>query len=304
MTEEFRDIIGEKKKEVTERFAETGKKAKELSDAGKLKLVTEKVMQPFDGYGFNLDKGQVLRYELTHGPNIIDTTYLVRNRPIDEWADCFMTGSFSALVFSEGTHYFSGTPWVRPLLTLFKDTIDYKKMHEKCGELAGHNFMYPHGRCTAGLYEMAFGIPNCNSCDSNLLKGIIEAAGEDVARALRVPPSVFMHFQTIAYDKVPTNYTHYSNRGVFKKGDYVELLAHQDLYVSVSMCPAGDQDWTKAETIKDISNYPVTYKIFEGEDGPLETAPDPAQKTMNAIDFIKAGRPGMVTGKTITEEQF
>ncbi len=286
-----RDIAAEVKKRISERFAEPGRKAREISDAGKLKLVTEKLMQPFEGYGFNLDKGQVIRYELTHGPQIIDTTYLVRSRPIEEWADCWMTGTFGSLVFSEGTHYVSCPPYVRPLLTLFKDTADYEKMHKVCGKLAGHNFFYPHGRCTEGLYEMIFGMPNCNSCNSNLLKGMIEAAGEEVTRALRVPPGVFMHFQTIAFDKVPTNMSYYTNRGMFKKGDYVELLAHEDLYVSVSMCPSGDQHWDEAETVKELSNYPLTYKIYVGEEGPLETVPVPQLKSLEAIDYIKAGRP-------------
>ena len=304
MSTQRRDIATEVKKRITARFEEPGRKAREISDAGKLKLVTEEMMQPFEGYGFNLDKGQVLRYELTHGPQIIDTTYLVRSRPVEEWADCWMTGTFGSLVFSEGTHYFSCGPWVRPLLTLIKDTIDYEKMHKTCGELAGHNFFYPHGRCTEGLYEMVFGIPNFNSCNSNLLKGIVLSAGEDVARALKVPPSVFMHFQTIAFDKVPTNMTYYSNRGLFKKGDYVELLAHQDLYVSVSTCPSGDQHWDEAETVKDISNYPLKYAIYEGADAPLETAPDPEQESEYALDYVLAGRPGMVVGKIGPEGNF
>ena len=304
MPDQRRDITAEVKQRITDRFAGPGQKAKEIADAGGLRLVTEQRMEPFEGYGFNLDKGQVIRYELTHGPQIIDTTYLVRRRPVEEWADCWMTGQFGALVFSEGTHYFSCTPYVRPLLTLIRDTIDYDTMHETCGELAGHNFFYPHGRCTEGLYEMIFDIPNANSCNSNLLKGMIEASGEEVTRALRVPPSVFMHFQTIAFDKVPTNMTYYSNRGLFKKGDFVELLAHEDLYVSVSMCPSGDQHWDEAETMKDLQNYPLRYAIYEGADGPLETVPDPGQQSQEAIDYILAGRPGMVTGKIVTEEQF
>ena len=304
MSTQRRDIASEVKKRISERFAEPGRKAREISDAGGLKLVREEMMQPFEGYGFELDKGQVLRYELTHGPQIIDTTYLVRERPVEEWADCWMTGTFGSLVFSEGTHYFSCSPWVRPLLTLFKDTVDYDKMHKTCGELAGHNFFYPHGRCTEGLYEMVFGIPNFNSCNSNLLKGIVLSAGEDVARALKVPPSVFMHYQTIAFDKVPTNMTYYSNRGLFKKGDYVELLAHQDLYVSVSTCPSGDQHWDEAETVKDISNYPIKYAIYEGADAPLETAPDPQQESEYALDFVLKGRPGMVVGKIGPEGNF
>ena len=304
MTKKRRDIATEVKKRVSERFAEPGRKAKALSDAGKLKLVTRETMQPFEGYGFNLDKGQVLRYELTTGPQIIDTTYLVRSRPVEEWADCWMTGAFGSMVYSEGTHYFSASPWVRPLLTVIKDTVDYEKMHKTCGELAGHNFFYPHGRCTEGMYEMIFGIANHNSCNSNLLKGIVLAAGEDVARALKVPPSVYMHFQVIAFDKIPTNMTYYTNRGMFKKGDYVELLAHEDLYVSVSTCPSGDQHWDDAETVRDLQNYPLDYAIYEGADGPLETAPDPKQKSDYALDYVLAGRPGMSVGKIVTEEQF
>ena len=46
----------------------------------------------------------------------------------------------------------------------------------------------------------------------------------------------------------------------------------------------------------------MTIKLFEGADGPLETAPDPQQQSWDPVDWIKAGRPGMVTGK-IGEEQ-
>ncbi len=303
MTEQKRDIATEVKEKITEKFAEAGRKARKLSDAGKLKLVREYTMQPFDGYGFELDKGQIIRYELTHGPQIIDTTYLVRSRPSKEWADCYKTATFGATVLREGHHYLSNTPYVRPLLTLIKDTVDYENMHKLCGKLAGHSFMYHNGRCSEGIYETMAGIVNANSCNGNLLKGIYDVAGEDVARALQQPPGVFMHFQVIAYDKVPTNMTYYSNRGKFKKGDYVELLAHQDLYVSVSMCPSGDQHWDEAETMKDLCNYPLTYAIYEGEDGPLETTPDPELKSMEPIDYIKAGRPGMVVGK-ISEGNF
>jgi hypothetical protein len=42
--------------------------------------------------------------------------------------------------------------------------------------------------------------------------------------------------------------------------------------------------------------------IYEGEDGLLETAPDPLRKTANAVDFVKAGLPGMVVGKVGKKE--
>ena len=54
--------------------------------------------------------------------------------------------------------------------------------------------------------------------------------------------------------------------------------------------------------IEGFTCYPVRIAIYEGEEGPLETAPDPERKTMNAVDFVKAGRPGMVTGKVGKKE--
>jgi hypothetical protein len=49
--------------------------------------------------------------------------------------------------------------------------------------------------------------------------------------------------------------------------------------------------------IENCTCYPVRIAIYEGEDGPLETAPDPQRKTANAVDFNLAGRPNMVVGK-------
>ncbi len=108
-----------------------------------------------------------------------------------------------------------------------------------------------------------------------------------------------MHFQCLNYDKIPTNKTYYSGHGALKVGDYVELLAHEDLYVALSPCPVGDQaDYSKYEN---LTCWPLKYAIYEGADGPLETAPDPELKSMNAVDFVMAGRPGLVTGAVGTK---
>jgi len=72
------------------------------------------------------------------------------------------------------------------------------------------------------------------------------------------------------------------------------------LLVAISPCPMGDQkDLTSIEA---YTSWPVRVAIYEGEDGPLETAPDPQRKTMNVVDYVKAGRPGMVTGSIGTAE--
>jgi len=89
--------------------------ARAASKAGSLELVDEFILEPYSGRGFELKKGQVVRYEMIAGPQILDTFYMVKSRPSDEWADSFHSASFGSHTFTEGIHYYSNSPWCRPL---------------------------------------------------------------------------------------------------------------------------------------------------------------------------------------------
>ena len=123
---------------------------------------------------------------------------------------------------------------------------------------------------------------------------MVEALGEERARVFHSPAS-FMHFQIVNFDKIPLNVTYLPSSDLIKSGDYVELLAHDDVYVFISPCCLGDQNDTS--DLEKCVNWPFKVSIFEGEAVPLETAPDPKLKTMEPFEYVKAGRPGMVTGK-------
>lgn len=289
------DVIADAKARFTEDVKPYYEKARTAHELGELVLAWEKVLEPYNGHGFELDKGQTVRFELIDAPQIIDTVYLVKSRPTQEWADSFSTATYGAFSLFEGTTYYSNTPYTRPLLTIIKDTADYERLRNQHGELAAHSFIYPgSARCNEGIWESFYGVPNANNCNMNIVQGLLEVAGEEVARATKLP-NAFMHYQPHAFDKAPMNYTLYSSKGVFKRGDYVELLAHDDLLVAVSLCPYGDQHELRA--ITDSVCTPIKVAVYEGKDGPLETFPDPHYTSMDAVDFVKAGRPGMVRGK-------
>jgi len=141
--------------------------------------------------------------------------------------------------------------------------------------------------------------PMPDGCLSEMSQAILEIAGEEVARRF-IHPASFMHYQIVAFDKVPTALTYFPGKPAIQVGDIVELLAHDDLLVGLSPCPMGDQ--TDLTSVEAWTSYPIKIAIYEGEDGPLETAPDPQRKSMNAVDFNLAGRPGLVTGKVGTKE--
>ena len=293
MAKEFHDAGAEAKKIANKPYNKYLEAARAASDAGELKLVEERVCQPFQGHHFELDKGQVIRYEIIDGAQIIDTLYHVRSRPTEEWADPYHTTVLGAITPMEGMHYYSVTPFTRPLLSFIKDTVDIDKIRDRYGPTGAHSFIYNSGRCTSGIYEIAYGVANHNSCDLNLKQIIAKVLGEEKAKLFHTPAS-FMHFQAVAFDKDPINVTYYPNSDLFKKGDYVELLAHDDLHVFISPCPLGDQNDTS--DLEKCVNWPFKVQIYEGAVGPLETAPDRQHKTTDPYEFNKAGRPGMTTG--------
>ena len=188
MPEEFYDAVAEIKKMITNRWKPAYEKAKKASEKGKLKLVSEEICQPYESPTFQVKKGQVIRYELTHGPQILDTVYLVQSRPEKEWADTWLTGQLQAITLHEGYHYLSNSPFARPLLTIIKDTVDYSGLEKALGKGASHSFIFPSGRCTETLWELAYGVVNAYSCNSGLMETIVKNCGEEVARAHNFPP--------------------------------------------------------------------------------------------------------------------
>lgn len=120
-------LVTEKKKEFNKPSEAAYLKARAASENGELELVDEFIIEPHKGHGFELKKGQVVHYELIDGPQIIDTVYLTKSQPTEEWADIYPTSQYGALTYREGTHFYSNHPCMRPLLTLIKDTVDFIK---------------------------------------------------------------------------------------------------------------------------------------------------------------------------------
>ncbi len=295
------DIFSDGKEKIAGPLVSYYEEAKAASEAGELKVVSEKICEPYAGHGFKLKRGQVMRWELIDGPMAIDTFYYAAKRPEKEFAATFGTTVFSGMQLFEGASLWTNNPYLRPLMTLIRDSVDNEKIKEMLGhEASSHSWLVPNGRCNQGIWEAYWGIPNCNSCDYNHVEGIFKAMGpelgERVAR-LQVEPQSFVHFTAMAFDRLPMNFTAYAGEGgMFKRGDFVELLAHDDTYAIVSLCPNGDFKTTKT-AFQDFTSWPVKAQILERPGNPLRTMDDPERKSMFSVDFYLAGAPRMVKGR-------
>ena len=187
MTQDEYQILEDKGGHVNALYRKYYEQAKAASEGGKLKLVREQRLEPYSGKGFEVGKGQVIRYEMLGGPQTLDCFYMVKRRPMEEYADTFHTAQLGAMYQTEGMHYYSNSPWCRPLLTFIRDTVDIKAMRKELHEAAAHSYVLHNGACSSGIYEAGLGIANTNSCHVNTAQAMLEIAGEEVARR-RSPP--------------------------------------------------------------------------------------------------------------------
>ena len=271
--------------------------ARAASENGELEVVEERILEPYRGHGFELKRGQVIHYELIDGPQALDIVYVVKKRPQEEWAAGYPTAMYASIQQYEGDILFSEQPFCRPLLTIIRDTVDHEVLRQRMGETACHMWNFNGGHCQHALIEDLIGTVNCNSCDMNLAEGLMEAGGEELARALEFRMPVFCMFAQASFEEARINHAVISGKDLYKRGDFVELLAHDDLYVGISLCPQGDFQHTSTLNPEDWVSWPLKVKILEHGDKPLFTIPEPERKSMRSIDFVKAGRPGMVRGK-------
>ena len=305
MSKEKVDFIAEKAGIFKKRMANVFEEAHAKQQAGEFKLVDEFIAEPYDGYAFYVNRGQSFRFELIDGNQIIDVALFNRNN-YDEYFSDYSTLALAGPVAHENWTMMSNSPYLRGMATVIRDTVSKERLEKRVGKGATHAFAYGTFHCNEGTMELSAGTKNLANCRTNLLNALNRIGGEDLMRQHPDSPCC-MFFQPMLFDynngapllKV------YESHGIFRSGDYVELIAEQDLTVVFSMCPWGDQT-NLTDTTKNIS-WPISVKTFEtGIDvpdvGPIEST-DP-------IEFIKQGRPnvaeygrGVPGGETSFEAQ-
>ena len=148
----------------------------------------------------------------------------------------------------------------------------------------------PATRCSEGINEWQTGIPNVVSCNSNILNELNRLGGEELMKTHAEPQllCVFQPTEWVLQEGGRPVMKYHNSEGIFRKGDYIEFLALQDMTVVFSMCPYGDQ--SNLEDITKQRSWPLQVRVF---DTGLDIPEQETRKSMHAIDFVKQGRKGM-----------
>ncbi len=206
--------------------------------------LTESFVIPQEtGRAFPVKAGQILRVIEIEGAQTCD---------LNAWnacnfLECFSAGRtrfFTGVHPKKGDSLWSVPPHERKMMTIVEDTVNH--VVGPLGE-ESHDLLFP--RCSPIVFEYPFGVSNRTSCQQNLSIAVASFGllPEDVHDTLNL-------FMRTGVDR--SGHIFIADPDA-TKGNYVDLLAHIDLLVAISCCPAG-----AIHATQDV-NRPLGIEIYD-----------------------------------------
>jgi uncharacterized protein YcgI (DUF1989 family) len=178
------------------------------------------------GYAWPMRAGQVCRIVAVEGPQVVDFNAWNLHNPRERfWAA--RTRQLESTHLSDGHRLWSALPYLRPMLTIIRETIKYGEDADggRCHDLLG-------SRCDPYVTKLLQGESFDFNCHANLVRAVLpwHLNEADVHDVLNV-------FQVTGLDR---DGRYFMKASPAKRGDYFEFLAEIDLLCAVSTCPGGD----------------------------------------------------------------
>lgn len=177
------------------------------------------------GRAFEVRAGQVCRIVAVEGPQVGDFNCWNRHNPRERfWAA--RTRQLQAAHVSTGDRLWSCLPYLRPMLTITTDTLNYgvDSYGGRCHDLLGT-------RCDPYVNRLLAGEDFDRHCHSNLVRavlpyGLTEFDVHDVLNVFQVTGLIDDRY--------------FMSPCPARPGDHLEFFAEIDLLCALSACPGGD----------------------------------------------------------------
>ena len=196
-------------------------------------LVDALTVPPRDARAFEVPAGHLFRIVVTEGSQVGDLNLWNASN----LAERFYSGKTRALHathVSTGDRLWSCMPWLRPMATITRDTLDWYGIDEFGGGV--HDVIgtrcdpYTNHLLTGGDYHWC--------CHSNLTRALAAARGLPLAEAEAHVHDVVNVFMCTGYTRDTNQY--FMKSSPSRPGDFIELFAEIDLLAALSACPGGD----------------------------------------------------------------
>jgi uncharacterized protein YcgI (DUF1989 family) len=190
-------------------------------------LVDSFIIPIRSGRAWPVPAGQLCRVVVVEGAQVADFNAWNLHNPRERfWAA--RTKQLEASHVTTGNRLWSCLPYLRPMLTITNDTIDYGVDADggRCHDLLGT-------RCDPYVHKLLSGEEFDFSCHSNLTRAVLPygLTEQDVHDVLNI-------FQVTGLTKDSDRY--FMKPSPARKGDFFEFFAEIDLLCAISTCPGGD----------------------------------------------------------------
>lgn len=225
----------------------------EAARAG-MQKVSETTVPPREAACFEVPAGSFFRISSVEGPQVGDLNLWNAN-DLDERFYSGKTRALHGTHISTGERMWSNLPWLRPMATVIRDTLDWYGIDRYGGSV--HDVIGT--RCDPYTGNLLQGDHYHHCCHSNLTRALADHSGLtfDVSE---------MHVHDVLNVFMCTGFTrdtgqYFMKASPVRPGDFIEFFAEIDLLGALSACPGGD---CGAEHSSDTAPcFPLLIEVFE-----------------------------------------
>ncbi|MEZ5841021.1 MAG: DUF1989 domain-containing protein [Hyphomicrobiales bacterium] len=220
----------------------------------------ETIVPPRDARAFDVPAGHFFRIVSIEGPQVGDLNLWNAHDP----GERFFSGKTRAL---HGTHVSTGDrlwsclPYLRPLATIVRDTLDWYGFDEFGGGV--HDVIGT--RCDPYTNALLGGGEYHHCCHSNLTRALAARTGLSLAEAEPLVHDVLNVFMCTGFTQDTHQY--FMKASPVRPGDSITFLAEIDLIGALSACPGGD---CGSEHSSDAARcHPLLVEVLRPREGAL-----------------------------------
>ena len=222
--------------------------------------IGETIVPPRQGRAFDVPAGSFFRIVSIEGPQVGDLNLWSAGN-LSERFFSGKTRAFHGTHVSVGDRLWSALPYLRPMATITRDTLDWygfdadgAGVHDVIGT-----------RCDPYTNRLLSGVDYHHCCHSNLTRALAERMKLPLGQAEPLIHDVLNVFMCTGFTRDAHRY--FMKTSPVRPGDFIEFFAEIDLIGALSACPGGDCG--SGHSSDAARCHPLKIEIFRPEAGAL-----------------------------------
>src|SRR6516162_2615403 len=234
----------------------------------------ETVVPPRGARAFDVPAGHFFRIVSIEGPQVGDLNLWNVANPSERFFSG-KTRALSATHVSRGDRLWSALPYLRPMVTITRDTLDWygfdadgAGVHDVIGT-----------RCDPYTNLLLTGDEYHHCCHSNLTRALAARTGLSLRDAENNVHDVLNVFMCTGFTRDAHRY--FMKASPVRPGDFIEFFAEIDLIGALSTCPGGDCGATHSSDAARC--YPLKVEMFRPRAEALKSWRSPPVSAYRAL---------------------